>query len=110
MATAEEVRAAVGRLAERIEGSAAKADAVPERSIVCVIPDLNTSFAGRFEDSRLVDLRETPETEADVRLTAKSDDLVALIDGRLGAMYAFLTGKVRIDASAADMLLIRKLF
>jgi hypothetical protein len=110
VATKEEVQAAVERLAARIDGSDAKPGAIPERSIVCVLPDLKTAIGGRFKDARLIDIGEMPDTDADVRLTAKSDDLVALIDGRLGVAFAFLTGKVRIDASPEDLMLIRKLF
>lgn len=110
MATSEEVRSAVDRLAARIEASGADPKAIPERTIVCVIPDLGTAIAGRFKKARLVDLAETAEKAADVRLTARSDDLIALIDGRLSVGFAFLTGKVRIDASTADLMLIRKLF
>ena len=39
-----------------------------------------------------------------------SDDLIALIDGRLGIAYAFLTGKVKIDAPASDLMMMRGLF
>ena len=46
----------------------------------------------------------------DARITARSDDLIALIDGRLGVAYAFLTGKVKIDAPASDLMMLRKLF
>lgn len=111
MATGDEVSAAIGRLADRIDAAGPAADAIPERAIICVVPDLGTAFRGIFRGSRLVDIAEQPsDASADVRLTARSDDLIALIDGRLGAGYAFLTGKVRIDASPADLMLMRKLF
>lgn len=110
MATQEQVWEAVERLAARIEAAGAPADAIPERTLVCVISDLGTAIGGRFKGSRLVELAETSDPTADVRITARSDDLVALIDGRLSVGYAFLTGKVRIEAATADLMLIRKLF
>ena len=64
-----------------------------------------------LKGGKLRGLRKAATNEAtDARITAKSDDLVALIDGRLGVAYAFLTGKVKVDAPASDLMMLRKLF
>lgn len=84
---------------------------VPERTIMCVLPDLRTSYWAHLKDGRLNGLRKAkPGEDADARITARSDDLIALIDGRMGVGTAFLTGKVRIDAPVSDLLLLRKIF
>jgi len=86
-------------------------DSIPERSILCVLPDLNTAYRVELKKAKLRGLKKAPTTEkTDARITAKSDDLIALIDGRLGIAYAFLTGKVRIDAPAQDLTMLRRLF
>jgi len=86
-------------------------DSFPDRTILCVIPDLNTAFRVELKKAKLRGLRKAETSEAtDARITARSDDLIALIDGRLGIAYAFLTGKVKIDAPASDLMMMRGLF
>jgi putative sterol carrier protein len=78
---------------------------------LCVLPDLKTAYRVELKNSKLRGLRKAETNEAtDARITARSDDLVALIDGRLGVAYAFLTGKVKIDAPASDLMMLRKIF
>jgi putative sterol carrier protein len=84
---------------------------VPNRTILVVLPDLKTAYRVELKGGKLRGLRKAETNEAtDARLTAKSDDLVALIDGRLGVAYGFLTGKVKVDAPASDLMMLRKLF
>jgi hypothetical protein len=86
-------------------------DSIPNRTILCVLPDLKTAYRVELKNAKLRGLRKAETTEStDARITARSDDLVALIDGRLGIAYAFLTGKVKIDAPASDLLMLRNLF
>lgn len=111
VATAEEVERALETLMQRLDKAAPDADAIPDRSIKCVLPDLETAYRSEIVDARFDGLREVPlDAEADVTVTARSGDLIALIDGRLNVGFAFLTGKVRVDASTSDLLLIRRLF
>ena len=44
-----------------------------------------------------------------MKMRAKSDDLVAMIDGEMGLMSSFLSGRVRVDAPLSDLLALRKL-
>ena len=84
---------------------------VPQRTILCVLPDLKTAYRAELKDSKLTGLKKAPTTtETDVRITARSDDLVAMIDGRLSVAFAFLTGKIRIEAPPKDLMMIRRLF
>lgn len=84
---------------------------IPNRTILVVLPDMKSAYRVELKGGKLRGLRKAETNQAtDARITAKSDDLVALIDGRLGVGYAFLTGKVKVDAPASDLMMLRKLF
>lgn len=111
MATTEEVERALQSLMSRLDHASPDPGSIPDRSIKCVVPDLETAWLSRIVDARFDGIEVVPMGEtADVTVTARSSDLVALIDGRLNVGFAFLTGKVRIDASTGDLMLIRNLF
>lgn len=111
MASAEEVERAISTLAQRLHDAGPDPDVIPQRTILCVLTDLDTAFWAQLADGRLNGLRQAaPDERADARITARSDDLIALIEGRLGVGSAFFTGRVRIDAPVTDLLLLRKIF
>jgi len=111
VATAAEVKRAIRSLGKKLADADPDPGLVPERTILCVLPDLDKSYWAHLKDGRLDGLREAePGERADARITARSDDLIALIDGRMGVATAFLTGKVRIDAPVSDLLLLRRMF
>lgn len=111
VATAFEVEQSLQSLVESLANANPEPGSIPDRTIVCAVPDIATAFRAVLRDARLRELAEVAiETEADVRITARSDDLVALVEGRLNAPLAFLTGKIRIDASSSDLMMIRQLF
>lgn len=94
-----------------LEGASPDPERVPDRTLLCVVPDLGTAFRAEMKKAKLKNLTQVAATEkADVRITARSDDLIALIERRLAVGFAFLTGKVRIDASPRDLMLLRQLF
>jgi len=96
---------------KKLSDASPNPDHIPNRSILCVIPDIPTAYRVELKNAKLRGLKKTEASEkTDARITAKSDDLIALIDGRLGIAYAFLTGKVRIDAPASDLMMLRALF
>ena len=115
MATLEECEQAVAALVDRL------ADVDPdmrrkyavERTVACRVPDLDIVFLARFdEDGTISDLRVADtgaKRSAQVKLSASSDDLIALIEGRLGVPTAWATGKLKIDASMLDLLKLRSL-
>ena len=47
--------------------------------------------------------------DPNIRMRASSDDLVAMVNGELGLMKSYLSGRVRIEASLSDLLALRKL-
>jgi len=54
-------------------------------------------------------LRQGEAKEPNIRMRASSDDLVAMVNGELGLMKSYLSGRVRIEASLSDLLALRKL-
>jgi hypothetical protein len=111
VATDAEVERSIRSLMKKLSEASPDPDSIPNRSILCVLPDLDSAYRVELKKGKLRGLRKVEASEdTDARITAKSDDLVALIDGRLGIGYAFLTGKVKIDAPASDLMLMRKLF
>ena len=115
MATLEQCEQAVAALVERlaeIDPDVRRKYAV-ERTVACRVPDLDVVFLARFDDEGTIsDLKTAaaaPKGNAQVKLSASSDDLIALIEGRMGVPTAWATGKLKIDASMLDLLKLRAL-
>lgn len=111
VATPKQVEKAIRSLGKRLKDANTEPGTVPNRSILCVITDLDTAYWAELKDGSLDGLRAAGTDErADAKITARSDDLIDLIEGRLGVGSAFFTGKVRIDAPVTDLLMLRKIF
>ena len=113
MASVEECDQALHRLSARLADADGHAHrhASLDRTMTCAVRDLGVTFAGRLHDGRLDDIRRVDEVPpAKVRMTMTSDDLVALVDGRLHLGSAFATGRIKIDASVLDLLKLRSIF
>jgi hypothetical protein len=80
-----------------------------DRTLTCRIPDLDLAFHGRLADGRIVDLADGDDPKAKVKLTAASDDLVAVVQGTLNIASAWASGRIKIDASLLDLMKLRKL-
>jgi predicted lipid carrier protein YhbT len=111
VATVEQCRAALADLAVRMD---AHADEVRgrldlDRAIVCRITDLGVAFHGRIAGGRMVDLADGDDPKAKISLTTTSDDLVALVHGRLDFARALASRRVSVSASPFDLLKLRKL-
>ncbi len=111
MATVDECRAALTTLAARLDANADETSAKIDldRPLACTVRDLGVSFHGRLADGRLVGMTDGDDPGAKIRLTADSDDLVALVDGKLDFTKAFMGGRLKVDANMFDMLKLRKL-
>lgn len=77
---------------------------VLERTVSCRVTDIGVTWSARVTVEGVADLRDDDDTKAQVRLSVGSDDLLALIDGRLSVGSAFATGKLRVQASPFDLL------
>ncbi|RLU92027.1 sterol-binding protein [Streptomyces griseocarneus] len=114
MATIEECRTALDRLAENLAGAGGglREAAAPDRSLSCHITDLDVTFTGHLAGGHIQDVETvpgTPERRAEIALTMAGDDLVALVDGRLNFARAWAGGRVRVQASLRDVLRLRSL-
>ncbi|MBV6702824.1 SCP2 sterol-binding domain-containing protein [Kitasatospora aureofaciens] len=114
MANAEECREALEQLSRNMAtstGDVRKAAAL-DRSLSCRITDLDLTFTGQLRDGRIQDVVTAPGAPAEkaaIRLTMASDDLVALVGGRLSFASAWATGRVRLEAGIRDLLRLRTL-
>jgi putative sterol carrier protein len=80
---------------------------VLERSVSLRLSDLDVTWSARLSDEGLTDLTDTDDERAQIRLTVGSDDLIALVEGRMALPTAFATGRVRVQASPFDLLRMR---
>ena len=80
---------------------------VLDRTVSCRVSDLGLLWSGRVCEEGLVDLGPVgseDDRRAQVRLTVGSDDLLALVEGRLAVSVAVATGRLRVQASPLDLL------
>ena len=115
MATRKRVETKLKEMIARLEGSgedvhANLARALPdERTVAIEVTDLDCTYWSRLSGGRMSPLRPGAPDDANITLRASSDDLVAMIDGELGLLKSYLSGRVRIDASFSDLLALRKM-
>lgn len=115
MATKDECAAALDRLAAKMGGldDDRRAKNSFDRTVSCTVPDLGIAFHGRIKDARLTDVVEYDAAKApnaQIKLTIPSDDLPALVDGRLNFIQAWTSGRIKVSASFGDLLKLRKIF
>jgi hypothetical protein len=111
MASVEECDAAFRGLAKRLAATDPDKRSDLDRTLSCELPDLGVVFAGHLHDGELTDIRQVDgKDKAQVKLTMSSDDLIALVDGRLKFASAWASGRVKIDAGMFDLLKLRSLF
>lgn len=112
MATKQECEAAFSDLARKLGqvDPDTRKKVVLDRSVSARITDLDTTFQGALRDGGLHDIREVETTKAQIKLTMASDTLLALTDGTLGFGSAWMTGKLKIDASVMDLLKLKSMF
>lgn len=80
-----------------------------DRTLSCHVPDLDTTFSGALTDGHIVGITTEPSPKAAIRLTATSDDLVALTDGDLSFGQAWLSGRVKVEAGVRDLIKLRSM-
>lgn len=110
MATVDECRTALEGLAEKLAANAEAQGRLDfERTLACRVPDLQTAFHARLSGGRLLDLADGDDPKAKIALTAKSDDLVALLTGKLDVTRAIASRQISVKANPFDLLKLRKL-
>jgi hypothetical protein len=112
MRTAEECRAALQKLAARLsELSPAERDQYfGNRKISVTIPDLGVTYVTVLGTGNDPVREAVPgEPPADIRMTAKSDEVVALAEQPMNIARAWMTGRIKIEASMKDLFRLRRL-
>jgi len=114
VATREEVDGTLRQLVKRLDGADLDGASLPQndRTIVCYITDLELTYRADYVGGRIRKLRLVKASDAasDVRISVGSDELVALSEGKTSLPMALLFGRIRVDANARDLLLLRQLF
>ncbi len=112
MTSAEECRTALQKLAGRLsELNASERDQYfGNRTISVTIPDLSVTFVTQlgmgYNPVRAAAPGEPP---ADIRITAKSNEVIALAEQPMNIARAWVTGRVKIEASMKDLFRLRRL-
>jgi predicted lipid carrier protein YhbT len=116
VANQQECEAALERVAARLAGASASAKAKLEgRSLSCAIRDLDLLYVGRLAGGQLSQIRSVAPAEraateaAQLSLQVDSDDLVLLSRGELDFAKAWLSGRLKVEASIGDLLKLRSL-
>lgn len=114
MATPEQCEQALHVLAARLaERDPSDGRRSLDRSLACIIRDLDIVFAGRLHDGLLDDIHRLPpgdQPHAQVKMTLSGDDLLRLVDGEMNMATAWATGKVKVDAGIRDVMKLRTFF
>ncbi len=113
MATAEECRTALEALAARISDmdQKARADHLADRSLSCTVTDLGVTFVTKLGPDGAGPVTEAGpgDPPAQVRFSAPSGELIAVAGDPGRFVRAWLTGRVKVQASLTDLLRLRKL-
>src|SRR5215467_16314871 len=110
MATVDDCRAALHTLAARMDANVEKSGTIDlDRPLACSVTDLGVAFHGQLTGGRLLGLTDGDDPNAKIRLTASSDDLVAMVNGDLDIATSWASGRIGIKANPFDLLKLRKL-
>jgi predicted lipid carrier protein YhbT len=115
VASANEVEAELQKLVDRLAAAdpAVHADLARTlggpRLVQMEVPDLRESFWSELTDGTMGDVQRGQPDHADIRITADSDDLLAMIRGTKPLFSSYLAGHVRVQASVSDLLALRRL-
>jgi hypothetical protein len=111
MATVEECRQALDTLSERMAAHAAELSSTVnlDRRMVLRLRDLGVAFHGRMNDGAITEIEPGDDPNARIQIELTSDDLVAMVDGRLDFARSWAAGRVSVKANVLDLLKLRKL-
>ena len=103
-----------GRVGLLRAGQGPSTSGLPDRSLSCLVSDLDVVFCGQLRDGQLGELSTTdPGTAlahpAQIRMRVASDDLIALARKELSLPAAWASGRVSIKANIVDLMKLRNL-
>ncbi len=111
MASVDEVEVVLQELLERLEDvdDSTRALLPSKRTIEARCPDLDLVRLALWERGRIRPIDELPRSRPDIRISVRSDDLLAMAAGELTFSRAYASSRVRLDASMSDLLRLRAL-
>lgn len=112
MNSAEECREALQKLAGRLSELSPdeRNQYFGNRSMSVTVPDLGVTFVTTLGSGNDPVRDAAPgEPPADIRLTASSDEVIALSQQPMNIARAWMTGKIKIEASMRDLFRLRRL-
>jgi predicted lipid carrier protein YhbT len=113
MATANQCRAALesltGRLSQ-LDAESRHAHLI-DRTLSCHVSDLEITFLTRLGPHGADPIMEAGDgrAPAQIRFTAKSDDVLAIADNPGSFARAWLTGRLKVEGNFLDLLHLRRL-
>jgi predicted lipid carrier protein YhbT len=115
VASAEQVERELQVLVDRLARADPKVHAELDRTlggsrlVVMEVPDLRTTFWSELAGGKMGPVQQGEPPRADIRITADSDDLIAMMEGTKPLFSSYLAGHVKVQASVTDLLALRKL-
>lgn len=112
MKTAEECRTALQKLAGRLAelSPAEREQYFGDRTISVTVPDLGITFVTVLRSGDDPVREAAPgDPPADIRMTANSDEVVALAEQPMNVARAWMSGRLKIEASVKDLFRLRRL-
>src|ERR671922_1337634 len=107
MATPEQCQEALERLTARIADldASSRAAHLRDRTLSCQVPDLGVTFVTRLgpQGADPVSVAANGSPPAQVRFTARSDDVLAIASNPGSFASAWLTGRLKIEGSLSDL-------
>lgn len=77
-----------------------------DRDIVIDVPDAG-AWTIVVRDGKLRDIEQQPRDDPDVTVTAEGEDFLAVFDGDLSPLEAYMKNKIEVDAGLGDLLLVK---
>jgi hypothetical protein len=113
MATAEECRSALEDLVARLADldPSDRAAHLADRTLSCAVTDLGVTFSTKLGPDGGSPVTEATGTDqrANVRFRTSSDELLLIAEDPGRFARAWLTGRVKVDASLSDLFRLRRL-
>jgi predicted lipid carrier protein YhbT len=113
LATADECQKALETLTTRISEMKPedRAAHLADRTLSCRVTDLGITFLTRLGPDGAAPVRQATRADppAQIRFSAKSDDVVAISADPGSLARAWLAGRLKVEGNLPDLLRLRKL-
>jgi SCP-2 sterol transfer family protein len=112
MRSVEDCREALEKLAGRLAEvpAAEREEYFGNRTMSVTVSDLGVTFRSRLGAGDDPIREAAPgDPPADIRLTAASDEVVSLAESPMNIARAWVSGRVKIEASMKDLIRLRRL-